>query len=105
MVSALDRPKSRILLRANKLQPLIHEMAHLYLDLRWKILPYAVSEPFVQALAHAEKCQLPLQRYSSGESIRAAWKDRENLSRCELQGLLRSILLSGGDLRETLPLR
>ena len=105
MASALDRNNNRILLRSNQSQLLIHEMAHLYLDLRWKILPYSISEPLVQAMAQTDKCELTPKRHPSHESIRAAWRDRANLSPCELRDLLRAILFSDNGLRETLPLR
>ena len=105
MVSVLDRQRARILRRINALQPLAHELAHLYLDMRWKILPYSVSEPFVLAMAEPEKCHLAAAKYTSPESISNAWKDRKSLTRCGLFDLLRAVLLADGAVRDTLPLR
>lgn len=105
MTSALDRNRARILLRNHQLRPLMHELAHLYLDLRWRILPYSVSEPLVVALTEPEKCQLAATRYISPESIRNGWKDRKSLPRCDLLDLLRAVLSAEGTTRDALPLR
>lgn len=105
MLSVLDRQKGRILRRDNKLQPLMHELAHLYLDLRWKVLPYSVSEPLVLTMVETEKCETRPEKYAAPEIIQNAWKDRANLSRCELMNLLRSVLMAESSVREALPLR
>lgn len=105
MVSALDRKRARILRRDNQLQPLMHELAHLYLDLRWKVLPYSVSEPLVLAMAHPEKCEILAEKHTQPEAIQSAWKNRANLSRCELMALLRSALMADKSVRDALPLR
>ena len=105
MLSALDRQKGRILRRDEKLQPLMHELAHLYLDLRWKILPYSVSEPLVSAIAEPEKCGPSTGRYITPQAIKDAWRERTHLSRCELLDLLRSVLRADAGVREALPLR
>ena len=105
MLSALDRQKGRILRRDEKLQPLMHELAHLYLDLRWKILPYSVSEPLVSAMAEPEKCGPGAGKYMAPQAIKDAWRGRANLSRCDLLDLLRSVLQADAEVREALPLR
>ena len=105
MVSALDRQKGRILRRDEKLQPLMHELAHLYLDLRWKVLPYSVSEPLVVALADTTKCEIQSGKYVESAAMQKAWKNRANLSACELMDLLRSVLRAENSMREALPLR
>jgi hypothetical protein len=105
MVSALDRKRTRILRRDNQLQPLMHELAHLYLDLRWKVLPYSVSEPLVLAMAVPEKCDITSEKYAPPEAMQNAWKNRANLSRCEQLNLLRTVLQTEAGVRDALPLR
>ncbi len=105
MVSVLDRKKARILRRDNSLEPLMHELAHLYLDLRWKVLPYPVSEPLVLAMAEPEKCTIDPPKYRDDAAITNAWKSRANLPRCELVNLLHSVLSAESGVRDALPLR
>lgn len=102
MQSALDRQKSRILRRDNKLKPLMHEMAHVYLDMRWKVLPYPVSEPFALALADPVKCALTTP---APGSLHDRWHARAELQRCELLQLLKDVLMADAQTRDSLPLR
>lgn len=101
MQSALDRQKRRILRRADKLVPLMHEMAHVYLDLRWRILPYSVSEPFVLAMANTEPCPGPIVAKTT---LAERWRERSQLSRCELLLLLSDVLKADVSARDRLPL-
>ena len=105
MRSALDRRRHRILRRDNSQHLLAHELAHVYLDMRWKILPYSVSELFVVAMAEPEKCEMHASNVSSKESIQASWKARASLAPCELLLLLRAILDAEDSVRDALPLR
>lgn len=102
MRSALDRKKGRILLRDQSLAPLMHEIAHAYLDLRWRVLPYSVAEPFVLAMADTAKCDtLPPET----SDLPDRWRRRNSLSRCELLGLLGDVLSAPAATRDTLPLQ
>ncbi len=102
MQSALDRKRGRILRRSAKLTDLMHEMAHVYLDMRWQVLPYPVAEPFVLAMSDTAKCTTaPAQT----APLQDRWKARADLPRCELLKLLIDVLNSDAGLRSTLPLQ
>lgn len=105
MQSALDRRKRRIVLRRHSEALLRHELAHLYLDVSWKVLPYSVSEPLATALAKAETCELQKPRQWDYEVIRLRWSQMGQLSECEVQQLFADVLGAGPDVRERLPLR
>jgi len=103
--SALDRKRMRILLRDSAIQPFMHELAHLYLDLRWKVLPYSVSEPFAEALAHTDACEPDHNQSLAAEDINRVWRDRGALDRCQLRSLLWAVLHTDTETRNALPLR
>lgn len=105
MLSALDRQKLRIVRRDNKLKHLGHELAHAYLDVRWQVLPYSVSEPLVAAMEAPEKCEITGFRPVKKDILAERWKNRAALPRCELIELLRDVLYSEADVRLGLLLR
>ena len=105
MQSALDRKRRRILLRSNDLQFLKHELAHLYLDLRWRILPYSITEPFVLAMANLNRCTLSEAIAQNTRPLVDRWSARADLSACDNLLLLRDVLNSEADTRAALPLR
>jgi hypothetical protein len=102
MKSALDRQRLRILRRQERLQDLMHELAHIYLDMRWRILPYPVSEPLALAMAVPEKCDATKM---TADELRTTWPKRNELDRCEMVNLIRNILRAPDDVRERLPAR
>lgn len=104
MQSVLDRKRLRILLRRDDAQLLRHELAHLYLDLRWKVLPYPVAEVFAKALAYGNNCQLSRNPPPAG-MLANRWQQRLQMHECELQQLLLDVLCVDSALRESLPLR
>jgi hypothetical protein len=104
MQSALDRRRKRILLRRNSEALLRHELAHLYLDLSWKVLPYSVSEPLATALAATDTCRIQKNRQSDYASLRQSWIHLSRLDECERQQLFSDILSATPDVREKLPL-
>lgn len=99
MTSALDRKNMRILRREGKLRPLMHELAHVYLDIRWQVLPYPVAEPLVAAMEITEKCELAGFKPVPKEILTQRWQDRENLDRCGKVKLIRDVLNSEADIR------
>jgi hypothetical protein len=102
MQSALDRKQGRILRRSAKLTDLMHELAHVYLDLRWKVLPYPVSEPLALAMSDPAQCgAAPAQT----GALKDRWQMRANLHRCELLNLLKDVLNSDAEIRNALPLK
>lgn len=105
MLSALDRAKLRILRRDSKLKYLMHELAHAYLDIRWQVLPYSVSEPLVAAMEGIEKCPMPEFRPISRQVLAERWNGRAGLMRCGLLELLRDVINSEADVRFGLILR
>lgn len=104
MQSALDRQKGRILRRTPMLKYLMHELAHVYLDTRWKVLPYSVSEPFVLAMSDVSPCESPHGAAEGNPPLRQRWANRKELSRCELLALLTEVLNAPQATRESLPL-
>jgi len=105
MQSVLDRRRHRIILRRNKASLLRHEIAHLYLDLSWKVLPYSVSEPLAQALAYPGNCTLKKSHTNNSQALADRWKNRGNMNSCEKQKLFSDILSAAPEARESLPLR
>lgn len=105
MLSALDRQRRRILLRQNNQHLLKHELAHLYLDLRWKILPYPVAEPFAVAMESEELCPIADHPLTNEEDLRGAWRTRTGRGTCDLLQLLKEVLKAEAPLRDSLPLR
>lgn len=102
MQSALDRKNGRILLRNQSLAALRHEIAHVYLDLRWRVLPYPVAEPLVLAVADPAKCAtLP----PATSTLAERWRQRQSLARCELLQLLGDVLNAPAPARDQLPLQ
>lgn len=102
MDSALDRRHLRIVLRRRDLDLLRHELAHLYLDLRWQVLPYPIAEPFAQALAQRGSCP-PIN--FAGEALHESWERRLTLDDCGRLALLRALLAAPASERNRLPLR
>lgn len=105
MQSVLDRKNQRILLRRHDTNLLRHELAHLYLDLRWKVLPYSIAEPLANALATAELCPQNQNSLLASEALHERWRMRSALDTCGLQQLLQDIFSADKETRESLPLR
>lgn len=105
MQSALDRRRKRIILRRNSEALFRHELAHLYLDVTWKVLPYSASEPLAQALAFSGACILQKNRTLGDDTLRHRWLIRASLAPCEAQQLFADILSAAPGVREALPLR
>jgi len=103
MASALDRQKGRIVLRHANSVHLRHELAHLYLDLAWKLLPYRVSEPFARVLEQQKDCSVALNEPPVLE-LQARWRQRHMANFCEMVALLRDVLRAPLPVREALPL-
>lgn len=105
MASALDRQKGRIVLRHTNTAHLRHELAHLYLDLAWKVLPYRVSEPFARVLEQPKDCSLALAQHDQqAVELQARWRQRHTANFCEMVTLLRDVLRAPLPVREALPL-
>lgn len=83
----------------------MHELAHLYLDLRWRVLPYSVSEPLVAAMTSTESCHTATPANLSGDALVTAWRARADYSPCELNDLLKAVFNAESALRDKLPLR
>lgn len=77
----------------------MHELAHAYLDLRWQVLPYPITEPLVAAMEITDKCELAEFRPVPKEILSQRWQQRENLDRCGKVLLIRDILNSEADIR------
>ncbi len=105
MQSALDRRRHRIILRKDSDALLRHELAHLYLDTSWKVLPYPVSEPLAKALAFTGACTLLKDPILDGDTLKHRWSIRASFSECERQQLLADILVAAPDVRDGLALR
>lgn len=103
MASALDRQKTRIILRSKNSAHLRHELAHLYLDLAWKVLPYKISEPLVKNMEQHKQCQVQNSVVEGGD-IEARWRKRHLANTCETELLLRDLLRAPKSVREALPL-
>lgn len=103
MASALDRQRARILLRERDTSHLRHELAHLYLDLTWKVLPYKISEPLVNVMQVAPDCS-PAASKNRAASVRERWQARQEASACETEALVRDLLRSAKETRDSLPL-
>jgi hypothetical protein len=103
MQSALDRKKGRILRRDGNPRFLNHELAHAYLDMRWRVLPYPIAEPLVLVMADPAPCEL-VTKTPEPQRLRTRWANRTQISRCELLQLLKDVLNSGAELRDSLPL-
>lgn len=86
------------------LKHLMHELAHVYLDARWKVLPYSVSEPLVLAMSDVSKCERPHAAAEGNPPLRERWRNRKNLPRCDLLALLAEVLNAPAAIRESLPL-
>lgn len=104
MLSALDRRRKRIVLRHDRLALLRHELAHLYIDVRWRVLPYTVSEPLATALAFSETCALRAEGQADKNTLAAQWSQLSKLTECERQQLWVDILSSAPEVRDRLPL-
>lgn len=100
--SVLDRKRKRILLRTNSKLDLNHEMAHLYLDLRWRTLPYSISEPLVVVMVNPAKCSA--NSIGIEPPLHERWKGRHFLEICDKKNLLKQILNAPKQERDTLPL-
>jgi hypothetical protein len=105
MQSALDRRNRRIILRQNSESLLRHELAHLYLDITWMILPYSVSEPLARAIAFSNPCELRRRESDDDDSLRQRWSMRKSLTECEMQQLFSDVVSASPAVRNTLPLR
>lgn len=103
MASALDRQKARIVLRSKNSAHLRHELAHLYLDLAWKVLPYKISEPLVKSMEQQKQCQVQNSVVEGGD-IEARWRERHLANTCKTELLLRDLLRAPKSVREALPL-
>lgn len=104
MASALDRRSKRIVLRRIDTDHLRHELAHLYLDTAWKVLPYRISEEMVAIMVRDAVCAENLLHLKGNHEIRSAWKHRNNLSECDAEALLRGIISAPQVERDALPL-
>lgn len=104
MQSALDRQKGRILRRTPMLKYLIHELAHVYLDTRWRVLPYSVSEPLVLAMSDVSKCESPHGAAGGNPPLPQRWVNRKEMPRCDLLALLAEVLNAPQATRDSLPL-
>ena len=103
MASALDRQRTRIILRQYEKQQLRHELAHLYLDAAWRVLPYGTSERLVEAMQLVHECR-GSSKIREGPDLQIRWRNRTNLNGCELEILLRDILAAPNADRDALPL-
>lgn len=105
MLSALDRKKMRILRREEKAKYILHELAHVYLDIRWQVLPYSISEPLAASMEKSEKCPLPEFVAVDKNFLAERWAERDSLPHCEMVRLLRDVFYSEADIRLGLLLR
>lgn len=103
MASVLDRQRARILLRQRNASQLRHELAHLYLDLAWKVLPYTISEPLVNVMQAPSKCNTLLNEKPAA-SIPERWQARRGASACEIESLVSDLLKAPKEMRDSLPL-
>lgn len=104
MASALDRRLQRILLRRPNSEHLRHELAHLYLDTAWRILPYAISEQLVEIMMSDSVCGVMPVMANNSFDLKVKWKNRRNLVDCEAQQLLRNAIAAPPAKRDELPL-
>lgn len=101
--SALDRKRLRIVLRKENEVFLRHELAHLYLDLRWRPLPYSTSEFLVHTMVSKKKCAtnfVPLDK----ETVRRQWSARRQIDICGITYLLKNIFAMEAFSRNQLPI-
>lgn len=101
--SALDRRRLRIVLRKEDEILLRHELAHLYLDLRWRPLPYSTSEFLVRTIVSKKECAtnfVPLDN----ETVRRQWIARRELDTCGITYLLKNIFAMEPFSRNLLPI-
>lgn len=81
-----------------------HELAHLYLDVSWKVLPYSVAEPLATALAFTGACSVQKNRQRDYAIIRSQWAQLSLMGECERQQLVSDILSATPGVREKLSL-
>lgn len=105
MQSVLDRRSRRIILRRNSETLLRHELAHLYIDTSWKVLPYPTSEPLAAALGYSGACNLEKRQQQNAHAVREAWGNLVSMTECERQQLFADVLSIAPEVREKLPLR
>ncbi|HRP69090.1 MAG TPA: hypothetical protein PLY93_06125 [Turneriella sp.] len=102
MRSVLDRKNKRILLRKTSMHDLTHELLHLYLDLRWQVLPYSISEPFVVAMNNFNSCP---NIHEIKSSLPERWQRRKEIDTCGVKNLIIDILQASTDERKKIPLQ
>jgi hypothetical protein len=103
MLSVLDRQRFRIVLRRRDAHALRHELAHLYLDLRWRMLPYRTAELLVEAMSRDENCAEPSVSKLKRDTLEKLWQKRNIISMCEKKDLLRHLFQTTPEIRATLP--
>lgn len=103
MTSALDRQRKRIIMRHYDTRHLRHEVAHLYLDLAWRVLPYHTSEHLVRFMQTEPECKHP-PKMPDELDVQHRWRNRQTSSSCELEQLLRDILTAPAATQDKLPL-